>query len=171
MAVSMMPVVAGAAINGPPPPAPSMYRNAICLPSCDQRGRAAYPFRLVIFFGFKPSALTIQSCRCAFSPALEKNASVLESGDHAGLKSVLSPVKGMLTMFAGAFPEIFWMDVCFDVVAAVDCTHATCVPSGETAISPYKTVLPNCSVNCCMLWAVNIIGRRNVRRKCFILQS
>src|SRR6267154_5905372 len=103
MAVSITPVVEGAAVNGPPPPAPSMYRKAICFPSCDQRGRAAYPFRFVILLGSELSALTIQSCRCAFSPALEKNASVLESGDHAGSKSVLSPVIGMSTSLAGAF--------------------------------------------------------------------
>src|SRR6266850_1320850 len=98
MAVSITPVVIGAAINGPPPPAPSMYRNAICLPSCDQRGRAAYPFSLVIFFAPEPSAFTVQSCRWSFLIALEnfgaveKNAKVFESGDHAGSKSVLSLV-------------------------------------------------------------------------------
>src|SRR3954453_10016188 len=102
MAVSITPVVAGAAINGPPPPAPSMYRKAICFPSCDQRGRAAYPFRLVTFLGSERSALTVQSSRCVFSPALQKNASVLESGDHPGSKSVLSPVIGILMIFAGA---------------------------------------------------------------------
>src|SRR3954451_24939152 len=99
MAVSITPVVAGAAINGPPPPAPSMYRKAICFPSCDQRGRAAYPFRLVIFLGSEPPALTVQSCRCAFSPALEKNVRVLESGDQTGSKSVLSPAIG-ISIFA-----------------------------------------------------------------------
>src|SRR5437660_12285307 len=106
MAVSTTPVVAGAAVSGPPPPAPSTYRKAICLPSCDQRGRAAYPFKLVIFFGLEPSALTIQSCRCSFSPALEKTASVLESGDQAGSKSVLSPVVGILTITARAFADV-----------------------------------------------------------------
>src|SRR5215510_2241983 len=97
MAVSITPVVAGAAINGPPPPAPSMYKKAICLPSCDQRGRAAYPFRLVIFFAREPSAFTVQSCRCFLSFELEKKASVFESGAHAGSKSVLSPEIGRLT--------------------------------------------------------------------------
>src|SRR6266446_10894320 len=106
MAVSITPVVVGAAVNGPPPPAPSMYRKAICFPSCDQRGRAAYPFRFVIFFGLEPSAFTIQSCRCSFSPALEKTASVLELGDQEGSKSVLSPVVGILTIAAGAFPDV-----------------------------------------------------------------
>src|SRR5215471_1049094 len=97
MAVSITPVVSGAAINGPPPPAPSMYRKAICLPSCDQRGRATYPFRLVFFFAPEASAFTVQSCRWSFwtwfenLPELDKNASVLESGDQAGSKSVLSP--------------------------------------------------------------------------------
>src|SRR6516165_2112052 len=143
MAVSITPVVAGAATNGPPPPAPSMYRKAICLPSCDQRGRAAYPFRLVILFAPEPSTFTVHSCRWSLSPALEKNASVFESGDHAGSKSVLSPLIGSLTSLAGAFPETSRIYVCFDVVAAVDCTHATCVPSGERAMSPYKTVLPS----------------------------
>src|SRR6266571_3317119 len=106
MAVSITPVVVGAAVNGPPPPAPSMYRKAICFPSCDQRGRAAYPFRFVIFFGLEPSALTIQSWRCSLSPALEKTASTLESGDQAGSKSVLSPVIGMLTSVAAALPDV-----------------------------------------------------------------
>src|SRR6266403_3994994 len=146
----MTPVVAGAANNGPPPPAPSMYRKAICLPSCDQRGRAAYPFRLPIFFAPEPSLFTVQSCRWSLSPALEKNARVFESGDHEGSKSVLSPVTGSVTSFAGAFPEVSRIYVCFDVVAAVDCTHAKRVPSGERATSPYKTVLPSCSVNCCI---------------------
>src|SRR6266487_3962489 len=110
MAVSITPVVAGAAINGPPPPAPSMYRKAICLPSCDQRGRAAYPFRLVIFFAPEPSAFTVQSCRWSLLrwsenlPTHEKNASVLESGDHAGSESVLSPLIGILTNAADALP-------------------------------------------------------------------
>src|SRR3954447_21537071 len=144
MAVSITPVVAGAAINGPPPPAPSMYRKPICLPSCDQRGRAAYPVRFVIFFGSEVSLLTVQSCRWPLSPVLEKNASGLESGDQARSKSFLSPVVGSLTGVAGAFPELSRMYVCFDVVAAVDCTHAKCAPSGETATSPYKTVLPSC---------------------------
>src|SRR5205814_2563224 len=78
----MTPVAAGAAIKGPPPPAPSTNRNAICFPLCDQRGRAAYPFRFVISLGSEPSAFTVQSCRCSLSPALEKTASVLESGDQ-----------------------------------------------------------------------------------------
>src|SRR5437899_10194634 len=106
MAVSITPVVEGAAVNGPPPPAPSMYRKAIRFPSCDQRGRAAYPFRFVIFFGLEPSVLTIQSCRCSFSPPLENTASVLESGDHAGSKSVLSPAVGILTITARVFPDV-----------------------------------------------------------------
>src|SRR5215471_19823874 len=97
MAVSITPVVAGAATNGPPPPAPSMYRKAICLPSCDQRGRAAYPFRLLIFFSPEASAFANQRSRWPFLSALEKNASVFESGDQAGSKSVLSPVIGGLT--------------------------------------------------------------------------
>src|SRR5215831_14001205 len=153
IAVSITPVVIGAAINGPPPPAPSMYRKAICLPSCDQRGRATYPFRLVFFFAPEPSAFKVQSCRWSFwgslenFPAFERNASVFESGDQAGSKSVLSPpVIGRLISLAGAFPEISRMYVSFVVDAAVDCTHARCVPSGERAMSPYKTVFPNCSV-------------------------
>src|SRR5438552_12820634 len=124
MAVSITPVVVGAAINGPPPPAPSMYRKAICLPSCDQRGRAAYPFSFVIFFVSEASPFTVQSCRWSLSPALEKNARVFESGDHAGSKSVLSPpVIGRLMSLAGAFPEVSRIYVCFDLVTAVDCTH------------------------------------------------
>src|SRR5437667_11640465 len=106
MAVSITPVVVGAAVNGPPPPAPSMYRKAICFPSWDQRGRTAYPFRFVIFFGLELSAFTIQICRCSFSPALEKNASVLESGDQAGSKSVLSPVMGISTIVADALSDV-----------------------------------------------------------------
>ena len=146
-----------------------MYRKAICLQSCDQRGRAAYPFSFVIFFGSEASPFTVQSCLWSLSPALEKNARVFEFGDHARSKSVLSPVIGSLTSLAGAFPEVSRIYVCFDVVAAVDCTHATCMASGEIEMSPYKTVLPNSSVNCCMLWAVNVIGRRNVKKNCFIL--
>src|SRR5437762_2853111 len=41
-------------------------------PSCDQRGRAAYPFRFVTFLGLEPSAFTVQSWAWSFSPALEK---------------------------------------------------------------------------------------------------
>src|SRR5205823_14276835 len=115
MAVSITPVVAGAAINGPPPGAFSIYRKAICLPSCDQRGRAAYPLRLVSFLGSEPSAFTLQSWRCAPSPAPEKTASVLESGAHAGSKSVLSPLIGILINIAGAFPDVSRTKVCFDV--------------------------------------------------------
>src|SRR5436190_22060854 len=148
MAVSTTPVVAGAAIKGPPPPAPSMYRKAICLPSCDQRGRAAYPFSFVIFFASEASPFTVQSCRWSLSPALEKNARVFESGDHARSKSVLSPVIGSFTSLADAFPEVSRIYVCFDVVAAMDWTHATCAPSDERATSPYKTVLPTYYVNC-----------------------
>src|SRR5215813_6385448 len=150
MAVSITPVVAGAAINGPPAPAPSMYRKAICLPSCDQRGRAAYPFNFVIFFASETSAFTVHSCRWSLSLALEKNARVFESGDHTGSKSVLSLVIGSLTSLADTFPDTSRMYVSFDVVAAVDCTHAKCLPSEERATSPYKTVLPSCSVNCCI---------------------
>src|SRR4029453_1821616 len=121
----------------PRPPAPSMYRKAICLPSCDQRGRAAYPFKSVIFFVSEPLAFTIQSWRCCLSPGAANNASVFESGDHVRSKSVLSPVLESLTSLGGAFPEISRICVCFDVVAAVDCTHATCAPSGERTTSPY----------------------------------
>src|SRR5881227_1393701 len=106
MAVSITPVVVGAAVNGPPPPAPSMYRKAICFPSCDQRGRAAYPFRFVSFFGLEPSALTIHSWRCSLLPALENTASILESGDHTGSKSVRSPAVGILTITAWPFGDV-----------------------------------------------------------------
>src|SRR6266516_3614005 len=106
MAVSITPVVAGAAINGPPPPAPSIYKKAICFPLCDQRGRAAYPLRCVTFFGLEPSAFTVQSWAWSFSPALEKNASVLESGDQAGSESFLSPVVARSTGTAGALPVV-----------------------------------------------------------------
>src|ERR1700730_14447469 len=105
MEVSIMPVVAGAAINGPPPPAPSIYKKAICLPSCDQRGRAAYPAKLVIFLGSVPPDSTVQSCFCSLSPAVEKTARVFESGDQAGSESVRSPALPILTM-AGAFPDV-----------------------------------------------------------------
>src|SRR5256885_5655232 len=103
MAVSITPVVGSAAIKGPPPPAPSIYRKAICLPLCDHRGRAAYPFRFVIFFVSEASLFTVQSCRWSLSLALEKNVRVFESGDHARSKSVLSPVIGRLTSLAGVF--------------------------------------------------------------------
>src|SRR6266581_9114347 len=106
MAVSITPVVVGAAINGPPPPAPSMYKKAICFPSCDQWGRAAYPFRWVSFLGLEPSVVAVHSWRCSASPALKKNASVLESGDQAGSKSVLSPVVAILTIAADALPDV-----------------------------------------------------------------
>src|SRR6266850_145304 len=109
MAVSITPVVAGAAINGPPPPAPSIERKAICLPSCDQRGRAAYPFSWLSFRGLEPSAFTDQSCLWSFSPALEKTASVLESGDQTGSVSILSPAASRLTSAADEFPDVFWM--------------------------------------------------------------
>src|SRR2546421_8569521 len=102
----MTPVVVGAARSGPPPPAPSIYKKAICFPSCDQAGRAAYPLNWVSFFGAEPSAFTVQSCFCSFSPAPEKNASVLESGDQAGLASVLSPVVPRFTNVAGEFPDV-----------------------------------------------------------------
>src|SRR5437762_13826812 len=104
------------------------------LPSCDQRGRAAYPLRYVIFLGSEPSAFTIQSCRWSFSPA-EKNASVLESGDQAGSKSGLCPVVAMLTIAAGVLPDVPRTSVCFDGVDAVACTHATCLPSASRTIS------------------------------------
>src|SRR5438093_10923390 len=126
----MTPVAAGAAIKGPPPPAPSTNRNAICFPLCDQRGRAAYPFRFVISLGSEPSAFTVQSCRCSLSPALEKTASVLESGDQVGSKSVLSPVIGILTSIAVAFPDVPRTCVRFDVDAAVDWTLWTFFGSG-----------------------------------------
>src|SRR5437899_12111830 len=147
MAVSITPVVAGAAINGPPPGASSIYRKAICLPSCDQRGRAAYPLRCVRFCGLEPSAFTVHNCGWSFSPAVETTASVLESGDQAGSESVLSPVVPVLSIAAGAFPDVLRIYAYFDVVAAVDCTQATFVPSGERAMSPYRTVLPNMSVS------------------------
>src|SRR5438046_10399675 len=102
----MTPVAAGAAIKGPPPPAPSTNRNAICLPLCDQRGRAAYPFRFVISLGSEPSAFTVQSCRCSLSPALEKTASVLESGGQVGSESVPSPAGGLVTRVAVSFTDV-----------------------------------------------------------------
>src|SRR3982074_221091 len=122
----MTPVVVGAARSGPPPPAPSIYKKAICFPSCDQHGRAAYPLNCVSFFGAEPSAFTVQSCFCSdasparTSPALEKNASVLQSGDQAGFASTLSPVVGRLTNFAAEFCDVLLTYVCFSVVAAVD---------------------------------------------------
>src|SRR5204863_8514813 len=100
------PVVVGAAISGPPPPAPSMQRKAICLPSCDQRGRAAYPFRFVSFLDSEPSGFTVHSWRCAPCPAPEKNASVIESGAHAGSKSVLSPTIGSLVNITDPFRDV-----------------------------------------------------------------
>src|SRR2546423_6447212 len=160
MAVSITPVVVGAAVNGPPPPAPSMYRKAICFPSCDQRGRAAYPFRFVTFFGLEPSALTVHSCRCAFSPALEKNVNILESGDHAGSKSVLSPVIGISTSLAGAFPEISRICVSLDVVAAVDCTHAMRGGAGGKTTSPHKKNFSSLLVNRCNVLGANLHGRK-----------
>src|SRR6266404_1854273 len=135
MAVSITPVVTGAAINGPPPPAPSIYKKAICFPSCDQRGRAAYPFRCVFFLGLEPSAFTVQIWAWSFSPVLKKNASVLESGDQVGCEFFLSPVAARLTGTAAALPDVPQICVRFDVVAAVDCTHATREPSGERATS------------------------------------
>src|SRR5882724_6653738 len=136
MALSITPVVGGAAKSGPPPAAPSIYKKAICFPSCDQDGRAAYPLRCVSFFGVEPSAFTVQSCFCSFSPALEKNASALELGAQAGLASILSPLAPRLTIAAGEFSEVPRIYVCLTVVAAVDCTHATFFPSGESAMSP-----------------------------------
>src|ERR1700730_18958331 len=133
MAVSITPVVTGAALNGPPPGASSIYRKAICLPSRDQRGRAAYPLRFVSFCGFEPLAFAVQSCAWSFSLGAEKNASVWESGDQAGPESVLSPVVAMLTIAAGVLRDVSRIHVCFDVGAAVDSNHATCVTSGERA--------------------------------------
>src|SRR6202022_1274316 len=101
-----MPVVVGAARSGPPPPAPSIYKKAICFPSCDQHGRAAYPLRCVSFFAPEPSVFTVQSCFWSFSPALEKNASVLESGAQAGSASVLAPLVARLIMVAGEFSGV-----------------------------------------------------------------
>src|SRR5438876_181308 len=77
----------------------------------------------------------VQSCFWSFSPAVEKNASVLESGDHAGSASLLSPIIARLTIVAGEFSDVSRTYVCLDVVAAVDCTHATFLPSGERATS------------------------------------
>src|ERR1044071_5347351 len=105
MAVSITPVVGGAAMRGPPPPASSIYSTAIRRPSCDQRGRAAYPFKWVSFLGFDPSALSVQSCRLSFSPASDNSASVLESGDHAGSASILSPEVLRSIGIAGASPD------------------------------------------------------------------
>src|SRR5437868_3920525 len=99
------------------------------------RGPGAYPLNLVSFFGVNPSLLTVQSCFWSFSPAVEKNASVLESGDHAGSASVLSPIIARLIIVAGEFSDASRTYVCLDVVAAVDCTHATFLPSGERATS------------------------------------
>src|SRR5438105_6038526 len=101
-----MPVVVGAARSGPPPPAPSIYKKAICFPSCDQHGRAAYPVNCVSFLAPEPSALTVQSCFWSFSPAFEKNASILESGDQAGLASTLSLVVARLTNVAAEFSDV-----------------------------------------------------------------
>src|SRR6266853_3473343 len=106
MAVSTTPVLAGAAIKGPPPPAPSIERKAICLPSCDQRGDAAYPFSWLSFRGLEPSAFTDQSCLCSFSPAVERRATVLESGDQAGSASILSPVASRLTNVGDELPDV-----------------------------------------------------------------
>src|SRR6267143_4448932 len=133
--MSITPVVEGAARSGPPPPAPSIYKKAICFPSCDQDGRAAYPLSWVSFFAPEPSAFTVQSCFCTFSPALEKNASALESGAQAGLESILSPVVARLIIVAGEFSDVPRIYVWLAVVAAVDCTHATFFPSGESAMS------------------------------------
>src|SRR6516225_7396846 len=103
----MIPVVEGAARSGPPPPAPSIYRKAIRFPSGDQRGRAAYPLNRVSFLAPEPSPFAVHSCfwSALFSPAVEKNASVLESGDHAGSASILSPAPSILIISAGASPE------------------------------------------------------------------
>src|SRR5579884_574073 len=105
-------------------------------PSCDQCGRAAYPFRFVIFLGSEPSAFTNQSWRCSFTPGLEKSASVFESGAQAGSKSTRCPPMEMTSGLALAFPDVLHTYVSLNVEAAVDCTQATSVPSGESAISP-----------------------------------
>src|SRR5438067_3159833 len=102
----MTPVVVGAAINGPPPPAPSIYRKAIFFPSRDQRGRAAYPVKFVSFLGSEPSALIAQSCFWSFSLAAENIARILESGDQAGSESVRSAVVPILTIVADAVPSV-----------------------------------------------------------------
>src|SRR5260370_22080331 len=138
-----MPVVVGAARSGPPPPAPSIYKKATCFPSCDQRRRAAYPLNLVSFFGVKPSALTVQSCFWSFSPAVEKNASVLESGDHAGSASLLSPIIARLTIVAGEFSDVSRTYVCLDVVAAGGWTPPPIFSFGGKANTLIKTTLPN----------------------------
>src|SRR5262249_47416144 len=103
----MTPVVLGAAMSGPPPPAPSIYKKAILFPSRDQRGLAAYPLKYVSFFAPEPSGFAVQSCFCSefFSPALEKNASVLESGDQAGSESFRSPALSILINAPAASPE------------------------------------------------------------------
>src|SRR5881275_3592806 len=106
MAVSITPVVGSAAIKGPPPPAPSIERKAICLPLCNQRGRAAYPFSWLSFRGLEPSAFTDQSCLCSFSPAVEKKATVLESGDQAGSASILSAAASRLTNVENELPDV-----------------------------------------------------------------
>src|SRR5260370_16285985 len=131
-----MPVVVGAARSGPPPPAPSIYKKATCFPSCDQRRRAAYPLNLVSFFGVNPSALTVQSCFWSFSPAVEKNASVLESGDHAGSASVLSPIIARLTIVAGEFSDTSRTYVCLDAVAAVVCPPTPVFPPAQKHTTP-----------------------------------
>src|SRR5579859_5926047 len=140
--------MAGAASNGPPPSAPSIYRKPICLPSCDQRGRAAYPFNCVRFRGFAPSESTVQSCAWARSPGAEKKANILESGDQAGLESERSPVVSSLISSALDPGEVEAMHAAFDELAAVVWTQATRVASGERHRSSYKTVRPNRSVSC-----------------------
>src|ERR1051326_1137281 len=129
MALSITPVVVCAATKGPPPPAPSIYRKAICFPSRDHLGRAAYPFNEVSFLALDPFAPTIQSCRCPFSAGAEKRASVFESGDQARSPSVLPLPFSLLTRLAGSLPKVERMYACFDVVAAVDCAQAICCPS------------------------------------------
>src|SRR4051812_28316096 len=109
MAVSTIPVVVGAATNGPPPPAPSIYKNAIFLPSRDQRGRAAYPVKLVSCLELDPLASTVQSCFWSALPAAAKKARTLESGDHAGSESVRLPPLPTLTSVPGAFPDTLRM--------------------------------------------------------------
>ena len=108
--------------------------TAIRRPSCDQRGRAAYPFKWVSCFGFDPSALSVQSCCWSFSPASRKTAaSLLESGDRAGSKeSTLSPVVPASTTVAGASPNVLantrMLLLCWQPWTA---PTPTVVPSGE----------------------------------------
>ncbi len=56
--------------------------------------------------GPEPSAFTVQSCFWSFSPAVERTASVLESGDQAGSESILSPAVPVSTIATGVFPDV-----------------------------------------------------------------